>query len=42
MQAQDKYNGLPAPPLVVQPISSGYDPMGKAYNNLEVSFPAKT
>lgn len=38
MQTQDKFNGMPSvPPMVVQPLSSGIDPMGKSYSNLEVS-----
>ncbi|CAO1333830.1 unnamed protein product [Diamesa hyperborea] len=37
MQTQDKFNGMPSvPPMVVQPLSSGIDPMGKSYSNLEM------
>lgn len=37
MQTQDKFNGMPTPPMVVQPLGSVVvDPM-KGYNNVEVS-----
>lgn len=36
MQTQDKINGMPAPPMVVQPLGQvTVDPM-KGYNNVEV------
>jgi hypothetical protein len=36
MQTQDKIHGLPAPPMVVQPLGSvTVDPM-KGYNHVEV------
>jgi hypothetical protein len=36
MQTQDKLHGMPAPPMVVQPLGSVHvDPM-KGYNSVEV------
>ena len=38
MQTQDKMHGMPAPPMVVQPLGSvTVDPMMKGYNSVEVN-----